>query len=128
MGSGRYSHEDLLEQLDVKENRAAGISHCFTVLVDEPASYKMLAQSKTYGKWKASYETCHKISQASFAILTCFDLGRCGTPGEGSPNAAAKEPYLAGKVLAFCMPVDIAATASAPKDVPKAKPTNGVKK
>lgn len=93
LGSGRYSHEDLLEQLDVKENRAAGITHCFAVLVDEPASYKMLAQSKTYGKWKASYE-----------------------------------PYLAGKVLAFCMPVDIAATASAPKDVPKTKQTNGVKK
>ena len=67
LGSGRYSHEDLLEQLDVKENRASGITHCFTVLVDEPASYKMLAQSKTYGKWKASYETCHKISEASFA-------------------------------------------------------------
>lgn len=93
LGSGRYSHEDLLEQLDVKESRAAGITHCFAVLVDEPASYKMLAQSKTYGKWKASYE-----------------------------------PYLAGKVLAFCMPVDIAATASAPKDVPKTKQTNGVKK
>mmetsp|Transcript_17840 Transcript_17840/g.21895 ORF Transcript_17840/g.21895 Transcript_17840/m.21895 type:complete len:204 (-) Transcript_17840:150-761(-) len=93
LGSGRYSHEDLLDQLDIKDNRAAGITHCFSVLVDEPPSYKMLAQSKTYGKWKASYE-----------------------------------PYLTGNVLAFCMPVEIAATASAPKDVPKAKQTNGVRK
>eukprot|EP00438_Fugacium_kawagutii_P024402 Skav222365 [mRNA] locus=scaffold2692:101847:109903:+ [translate_table: standard] len=39
---------------------------------------------------------------------------------------ATKEPYLVGKVLGVCMPVEIAATAAAPKDTPKAKQTNGV--
>lgn len=56
LGSGRYSHADLLEQLG-QDDRSNKISHCFSVLVDEPASYKMLAQSKTFGKWKASYAT-----------------------------------------------------------------------
>ena len=53
LGWGRYSHEELQEQLGLKEGCA--LTHCFSVLVDEPASYKMLAQSKTFGKWKASY-------------------------------------------------------------------------
>ena len=53
----------------------------------------------------------------------------CQVPGHARTcHATAKEPYLAGKVLAFGMPVEIAATASAPKDVPKTKQTNGVKK
>lgn len=70
LGSGRYSHDDLLEQLNIKENRSAGITHCFSVLVDEPSSYKMLAQSKTFGKWKASYETWCNL-QARFLPPLC---------------------------------------------------------
>ena len=43
-------------------------------------------------------------------------------------QSRTKEPYLMGKVLAFCVPLDIAATAAAPKDAPKTKQTNGAGK
>ena len=61
-------------------------------------------------------------------MLVHHTRGHRDMPGARTCHATAKEPYLAGKVLAFGMPVEIAATASAPKDVPKTKQTNGVKK
>jgi len=72
LGWGRYSHEELQEQLGLKEGCA--LTHCFSVLVDEPASYKMLAQSKTFGKWKASYEPCLVKPAALLAVAVPLDF------------------------------------------------------
>ena len=93
-GFARFSHSELLEELGERD-RSSGLTHCFTVLVDEPPSYKMLAQSKTFAKWKASYE-----------------------------------PYLSGResVVAFAIPLDVAATAAAPKPPKGTKGSNGFSK
>ncbi|CAE8674972.1 unnamed protein product [Polarella glacialis] len=92
LGFGRFSHPELLAELGV-EDHSAGLTHCFAVLVDEPASFKMLAQSKTYGKWKAAYE-----------------------------------PFLSrqpGSLQAFAVPLELAASASAPKkELKKASSAN----
>ena len=96
MGFARFSHGELLDELGERNDKSNGLTHCFTVLVDDPSSYKMLAQSKTFGKWKASYE-----------------------------------PYLNGRspsVMAFALPLDIAATAAAPKPPKGNKGSNGFSK
>ncbi|CAE7946407.1 dnaJ [Symbiodinium sp. KB8] len=95
-GFARFSHSELLEELGEKNDKSCGLTHCFTVLVDEPASYKMLAQSKTFGKWKSSYE----------------------------PSLVGRGP----NVMAFALPLDIAATASAPKPPKGTKGSNGFSK
>lgn len=83
LGSGRYSHADLLEQLG-QDDRSNKISHCFSVLVDEPASYKMLAQSKTFGKWKASYATwVRRCVLSGFWHVSSKLLGRSGAISSG---------------------------------------------
>ena len=42
--------------------------------------------------------------------------------------SAAQEPYLLGKAFTLGIPVDIAATAAAPKDAPKAKQNGNARK
>ena len=60
--------------------------------------------------------------------LSYLDKLTLGSRSVGVRQSRTKEPYLMGKVLAFCVPLDIAATAAAPKDAPKTKQTNGAGK
>merc|ERR1712039_903633 len=84
-GFGKLSTQELLKEVDVTRDDSLGCTHCFTVAVDSPASFKMLQQSKTFGKWKASYEP--SLSKV-----------------RGGPTQ-----------MAFAFPLEITATAAAPK-------------
>merc|ERR1712048_23480 len=96
LGFGRRNHQEVLDYVDVHDDKSAGITHVFTVWVDNPSSFKMLAQSKTWGKWKAAYEPY---------------LSKTGNPQQ----------------MGFCVPVEITATAAAPKiEKPKPKPKAGI--
>jgi len=84
-GFGKFTHREVLEKVDVFEDKSLGATHIFTVWVDTPDSFKMLAQSKTFSKWKAAYEQ-HFSKQ------------------KGGPSQ-----------MAFCLPLEFSATAAAPK-------------
>lgn len=90
-GFGKLAQRDLSQQLGLPEDKSAGCTHCFVVWVDAAESFKMLSQSKTYGKWRAAYES-------SLSKL------------KGGPS-----------VMAFALPMEITTTAAAPKKEKKPK-------
>lgn len=85
LGFGKFTHREVLQKVDVFDDKSVGATHVFTVWVDSPSSFKMLVGSKTWAKWKAAYEA------------------HLGKP-KGGPQQ-----------MAFCMPLEFSATAAAPK-------------
>jgi len=55
-GHGKFSQSELNDEVGIQEDRSCGFTHVCSVWVDNPESFKMLAASKTWGKWKAAYE------------------------------------------------------------------------
>jgi len=91
LGFGKLAQRDLTQELGLSEDKSAGCTHCFVVWVDAADSFKMLAQSKTYGKWRTAY-------QSNLSKL------RGGPPQ-----------------MAFALPMEITASAAAPKAEKKKK-------
>jgi len=84
LGFGRFSHSELLDELGEKSDKSNGFTHCCSVLVDDPSSFKMLAQSKTFGKWKASYES-HLNGRSSGVMAVALSVDIATTAAAPKP-------------------------------------------
>jgi len=92
-GFGRFSHRELQAELGLDSILlTTGSSYVCYLFADSPESWKMLSQSKTYAKWKAAYE----------AVLSKV---RSDIPAN----------------FVTVLPLEIAATAAAPKKEKKSQ-------
>lgn len=100
LGFGHLSAGELLDEVDWKDDKTLGFTHCLWVQVDSPATFKALEQSKTFQRWRGAYE-----------------------PSLGHSRSGPQ-------VMAFCVPEEVTATAAAPRDAyrgPDAgKPARGI--
>lgn len=57
IGFNGMNNQGVLWHCGWPEEKSAGCTFCFMAALDCPASWKLLRQSKTFGRWKASYES-----------------------------------------------------------------------
>lgn len=68
------SQSQLCEEIGIADDKSFGLTHCFTMFADAPASYKLVAKSKTYEKWKKEYEPLLDTSQQRGPALFTFAI------------------------------------------------------
>mmetsp|Transcript_27616 Transcript_27616/g.91728 ORF Transcript_27616/g.91728 Transcript_27616/m.91728 type:complete len:1393 (+) Transcript_27616:100-4278(+) len=93
-GFGRFSQRELNLELGLEEAVSAGFTHVFAVAVDSPESWKMLSQSKTYGKWKAAIEAQLSKLRAAMPSLAAFALPLELTASAAAPRKEKKKEVL----------------------------------
>lgn len=82
-GFGKFSHKELLKEVQVAEDFSSGCTHCFAVAADNPHVFKALVQSKTWKRWR---DACDQ------AIRKDMGLMAFAVPLEMSTTASAPKP------------------------------------
>jgi len=68
-GHMHMSQQRLLDEMGGIEDKSKGMTHVLTMFADAPASFKLVAKSKTFEKWKTAFETYLDTAQDAIPLM-----------------------------------------------------------